>query len=640
LRAVAVLAVVGFHAFPLSVTGGFVGVDVFFVISGFLISTIIFGRLERNAFSFTEFYGQRIRRIFPALLLILIACYSFGWLALLADEYKQLGKHIAAGAGFISNFVLWSESGYFENAAETKPLLHLWSLGIEEQFYVVWPLLLWAAWRMGFNLLTVTLLVAFASFVLNITETGKDAVAAFYSPQTRFWELLAGSLLAWFSLYKKLEFPKLEHKLDCWLRAAGYSCTSEASGMSLLRNAQSIVGVVLIAIALLTITKREESFPGWALLPTLGTVLVISAGAQAWANRVLLSNRALVGLGLISYPLYLWHWPLLSFARIIEGETVAGSIRIAAVLISVALAWLTYELVEKQIRFGKFKNAKIFTLVAAMIISGCVGYDAYKRDGLRFRKNATSKRYEGDTGHVDFHKYIADGYFPCTPDEIARKALDYEGYVRCMQSKDNSNVEIALIGDSHAEHLFIGIAEALPNKNIAFYIRASAPFVGNDDFSTIYKHVISSKSLRTVILTMAWARKIDEGLPVSTMENEILKTARLLIESGKDVYISDGVPAFKFAPEICKGRWLSTKIPNCEVTQKNESRSDLVALQNVVSKDSRIKLLKTRKYLCSEDACSMVKDGKLLYRDTHHLNINGSKYVGRRIVEDNPGLRQ
>ena len=142
LRAIAVLSVVCFHAFPDLLKGGFIGVDIFFVISGFLISTIIFENLDKGTFSFSEFYSRRIKRIFPALLLVLIACYSFGWFALLADEHKQLGKHIAAGAGFVSNFVFWNESGYFDNAAETKPLLHLWTLGIEEQFYIIWPLLL------------------------------------------------------------------------------------------------------------------------------------------------------------------------------------------------------------------------------------------------------------------------------------------------------------------------------------------------------------------------------------------------------------------------------------------------------------------------------------------------------------------
>lgn len=170
LRAIAILSVIGFHAFPFLVQGGFIGVDIFFVISGFLISTIIFGSLERGNFSFVEFYIRRINRIFPALLLVLITCFAFGWFVLLSDEYKQLGKHIAGGAGFISNFIFWNESGYFDNVAEAKPLLHLWSLGVEEQFYIIWPLLLWLAWKRHLNLLSIAIIVAVISFALNIYE--------------------------------------------------------------------------------------------------------------------------------------------------------------------------------------------------------------------------------------------------------------------------------------------------------------------------------------------------------------------------------------------------------------------------------------------------------------------------------------
>jgi len=179
LRALAVLSVVAFHAFPNGVQGGFIGVDIFFVISGYLISTIIFQNLEKGTFSFTEFYIRRIKRIFPTLILVLVSSYAFGWFALFADEYKQLGKHIAAGAGFVSNLILWSETGYFDTSAETKPLLHLWSLGIEEQFYIVWPLLLWFAWGRNLNLLTITIVAAFASFCLNLNGVLTDSVATF-----------------------------------------------------------------------------------------------------------------------------------------------------------------------------------------------------------------------------------------------------------------------------------------------------------------------------------------------------------------------------------------------------------------------------------------------------------------------------
>ena len=202
LRAIAVLSVVAFHAFPVWVKGGYIGVDVFFVISGFLISTIIFENLEKGTFSFGEFYARRIKRIFPALTLVLVASLIIGWLVLLPDELNQLGKHVVAGAGFVSNLVLWSEAGYFDNSADTKPLLHLWSLGVEEQFYIIWPLLLWLASRQHFSLSTLVILIALFSFTFNINAVSQDPVATFYSPLTRFWELLCGTLLAWYSLHK------------------------------------------------------------------------------------------------------------------------------------------------------------------------------------------------------------------------------------------------------------------------------------------------------------------------------------------------------------------------------------------------------------------------------------------------------
>jgi len=215
LRAIAVLSVVAFHAFPNWIKGGFIGVDIFFVISGFLISTIIFENLDKGTFSFKEFYSRRIRRIFPALLIVLASSYLLGWFTLLANEYKQLSNHIFGGASFISNIILISESGYFDNAAETKPLLHLWSLAIEEQFYIIYPFFIWFAWKKH-SLLLITISVAILSFCLNLKGIKNDVVATFYSPQTRFWELMCGSLLAWVTLYKKEALKKLIVTLDEW----------------------------------------------------------------------------------------------------------------------------------------------------------------------------------------------------------------------------------------------------------------------------------------------------------------------------------------------------------------------------------------------------------------------------------------
>lgn len=294
LRAIAVLCVVGFHAFPLLLKGGFVGVDVFFVISGFLISTIIYESMDKNTFSFREFYARRIRRIFPALILVMFACYMFGWFALLADEYSQLGKHIAAGAGFVSNLIFWQEAGYFDNEAHTKPLLHLWSLGIEEQFYIVWPLVLYLAWKINVNILLLCIIIAVISFLYNVYYVnGNNVSAAFYSPVSRFWELLIGSSLA-YVMFRKISFSKSIVLYCNKLLVNPFHGRINEMQVMQLHNLQSIIGVSLIGLAVLLLDK-ESLFPGWwALFPTIGTYLIISAGPYAWLNHKVLSNRVLV----------------------------------------------------------------------------------------------------------------------------------------------------------------------------------------------------------------------------------------------------------------------------------------------------------------------------------------------------------
>lgn len=391
LRAIAVLTVVTYHAFPDWLTGGFIGVDVFFVISGYLISTILFESLERGTFSFAVFYARRIRRIFPALLVVLLASCLFGWFVLFANDYKQLGKHIAAGAGFVSNFVLWNEAGYFDNTAETKPLLHLWCLAVEGQFYLVWPLLLWIAWKRKFNLLTTTFLVAILSFYLNIEWIYKDAAGTFYLPQTRFWELLGGSLLAWTTLYKEGSFvtlgtfARVRAMFDARRDSGDYPASRDSDAKT-LANILSFLGLLLLISGFYGI-NNHLGFPGkWAIVPVLGTALIIAAGPRAWINRSVLSHPLLVWFGLISYPLYLWHWPLLSFARIVNDEAHGRSdINLILMLVSIVLAWLTYTLVEKPLRSAKPGIPSSTWLVLLMIVLGYMGFNIYSRDGLRFR---------------------------------------------------------------------------------------------------------------------------------------------------------------------------------------------------------------------------------------------------------------
>src|ERR1700730_8079243 len=620
LRALAVLSVVGFHAFPKWVKGGFIGVDIFFVISGFLISTIIFDNLERNRFSFVEFYSRRVKRIFPALLLVLIASFAFGWFALPPEEYKQLGKHIAAGAGFVSNLVLWSESGYFDAAAETKPLLHLWSLGIEEQFYIVWPFLLWVARKGRFNLLLITVTVATASFALNVLKIHSDPVATFYSLQTRLWELSIGSILAYLALFNESALQRIQ------LRN---------------KNLLSLCGCALLAVGILLITI-ERAFPGWwALLPTVGAALVIAAGPQAWINRSILSNGVLVWVGLISYPLYLWHRPLLTFAHIAEEDILLVRIRIAAVVISILLAWLTYELIEKQIRFGKRGKAKTITLIVLMAVVGFVGYSCVKREGFISRAGLLFKvKNAGAIGHETFLKYQHQYFFPCTPTDIQKESPVWGEEIRCFQSKKSEVKEIAIIGDSHAEHLFIGLAEQLASVNIVYYLQNSLPVVSNREFEKIFKYVVRDENITTVILTAFWSGRSSSVSENSDLEKELIETVNELTAAGKKVYVTDDVPNFSFPSKQCKyeSNWIHTnKCTEDKEVFLQQYRQYFPILQSVKEK-TNVQILRTAGYFCNEKLCSMERNGSILYSDGDHLSIMGSKYLGKMIVDNNPEL--
>lgn len=430
LRAVAVLSVLAFHAFPEFVSGGFVGVDVFFIISGYLISTIIFENLAQQRFSFKEFYVRRINRIFPALFLVLLASYVFGWLNLLADDFAQLGKHIAGGAGFVSNLVLWNESGYFDKAAEVKPLLHLWSLGIEEQFYFFWPIFIYWMSRWPKRVLPAIVIVAGLSFALNVAFISSYPVATFYSPISRFWELLLGSLLAYWTLYS----------------------ASAKQVSDIHRNVASAMGLGLIVFAVV-ILNQKSLFPGWwALLPTVGAVLMIAAGPAAWCNRTILSFRPMVWVGLISFPLYLWHWPLLALARVQEGDTLPISERAILVVVSIVLSWLTYRFVERPIRFGvKFRTQKNVALIILMILVGYLGFNCFDRKGIEFRHKFFLKEISSYT----FDKVAEQRQHTCF---LMDKNDDLTNFSKvCIH--DDRPFKLVLWGDSHGGSIYPGFSE-------------------------------------------------------------------------------------------------------------------------------------------------------------------------------------
>lgn len=659
LRAVAVLSVVAFHAFPAWMKGGFIGVDVFFVISGFLISTIIFENLDKGTFSFAEFYARRIKRIFPALLLVLIASLAFGWLALLADEYKQLGKHIAAGAGFVSNFILLGEAGYFDNSADTKPLLHLWSLGIEEQFYIVWPFVLWLTWKRKFNLLTLTFLVAFASFYLNLKGIKKDAVATFYSPQTRFWELLAGSILAWFSLYKKDAFTHYKLKVDGWLAKLIYREAVDVDGKT-LSNITSFLGSLLLAYGFWRITK-DISFPGkWAVIPVLGAILIILAGPKAWINRKVLSNKMAVWFGLISFPLYLWHWPLLSFARIVEGEVPSRNIRIAAVALSIVLAWLTYKLVERPIRYGSKTIPKVIVLIVSMFVTGFVGYNTYVRDGLKFRAvneqlSEIVRLTEDDPkAHKECLKFFS---------------LDKEN-IRYCRFSGSAKPKIAIIGDSHGAALFTGLSSQLKNSSNQdllmiggrLFVDVAAYPEGSQFEIDVYKggvkatkFVANEESIDTVVMVSRGPRYISPERFTSEKYNFYLlddpsiqsksrvfeiglrRTLDLLLSRNKRIIFVLENPTLDFDPSSCQlNRPFSLSDKSaCFISiekfmEEHKAYRDLSF--SVLRDYPTVTVFDSAKYLCDGEKCFGKLNNRILYGDRNHLSEDGSKYLSQFLV--------
>lgn len=366
LRAVAVLGVIIYHAFPQALPGGFIGVDIFFVISGYLISGILYKGGREGEFTFREFYARRIRRLFPSLIAVLTLCLVYGYFVLLRHEYEQLGQHVAAGALFIQNIVFWQESGYFDTAAILKPLLHLWSLAVEEQFYIFFPPLLLLIWKRRWPMASLLWGMLVVSLAANIWMSYHGRDADFFLTPFRAWEFLAGSLLAWWHYGKSHEDE------------SPYGNLLSAGGGILL-----ILGMVLI--------HQGSHFPGWrAILPVAGTVMLIMAGRGSWINKWILSHPVAVWIGLISYPLYLFHWPALSFVHIIKGEYPSPIYVFGALAVALVLTISTYYLVEKPVRFSKSKST-IWALFMAFAVVGIFGWIIWRK-GIRAGTTADVER--------------------------------------------------------------------------------------------------------------------------------------------------------------------------------------------------------------------------------------------------------
>jgi len=627
LRAIAVASVLAFHAFPDQVPGGFVGVDVFFVISGFLITSILVQQVHAGGISYKGFYSRRARRILPALCLVLLACLGFGYIALLPEEFANLGRHMAAAAAFAANLSFWRESGYFAPASEFQPLLHLWSLGIEEQFYLVWPIVLAVAWRRGLNIARVVLALTAVSFALNLVLTQVDSVAGFYFPLSRFWELGLGCCLA-IMRDSPLVFKPLQR----------------------LARHGVLPGVGLIGAAIFFFDSHTP-FPGVAaLMPTLGAVAILASEADTWFRRRILASRPMVFIGLISYPLYLWHWPILSFEAILHAGTPHAIYRVAAIVLSVLLATLTYYCLEVPIRHKRAFPIGIAMAGGAAVI-GAFGVVVVLHRGVPSR----------------FPPAVAAMSPPPRQDESCRRSVNLQAeYNYCKRTRADAP-EVVVLGDSQAQGIYEGVAGALGQKRSLLLLGRGGCPPGLDVVSApgVYE-----SDERRELCNQTWAAFVDYvrrarpelvvlvgdgsrffGLPPEEDEIEAASSNPAAFHNGLNelvtrlepyarvAYVLE-IPTFATAP-ACFLR--PVKLPGSRCSRRI-SRGSLVAsraayqasVRKIGAQHPEMLIVDPIPSLCGSNSCSQTsRGGQVLYSDNMHLSPAGA----RRFAQ-NSGITQ
>ncbi len=633
LRAVAISIVVVNHFFRDALPGGFIGVDVFFVISGFLITGIISEELKDGSFSLGQFYARRARRLFPALATVLVSLVIVGCLILSPEELALLGKHVAASAGFVINIVLLRENGYFDLASDLKPLLHMWSLSVEEQFYLLWPFVLLLAVRLRLELLALTA-IAVGSLYLNLSTISKDAVRVFFSPEFRAWEFAVGGLLA---------LQMRSSKFRVGLRSPLFAETT------------TILGLCLIGGSALLFDARAL-YPGWrAILPVLGAVLLLAAGGRSRIASYLLGNPVSRYIGHISYPLYLWHWPVVALLTIMVGPPSYPMLMLA-LPVAILLAVTTYHLIEAPVRTTPWlfrgRDIRVEALSATLVAVALVGLCIAQLGGLTWRV-------------IDYKAPIATDYV--FVDEACR-ALAGEQFNYCRMGKATKAPTIALLGDSHANHFYDGVAAyaarynesvinlggCLPLPNTAIYQegtvdgclalgRAQLDFAMNSpDIHTILMagrfaywtagtgvNGLENGRTRYVI-----SHPVEGGISygLDAFEAGLRAMIAEVSKSGKRLIIILDNPELDFPPAACLSQRPfnlfqrhDCSIPRSAVEKRQQPYRAVVV--KMTAENPALSTFDPMSVLCDANRCFAMVGDKLLYRDDNHLSQDGSLHL-------------
>ena len=625
LRAVAIVPVVLYHAEIAPFSGGYVGVDIFFVISGYLITSFILGQIRCGDFTFRNFYLRRIRRIFPALFLMMAFAAAIGWLLLTPDDYRRLGESIFATVFFCSNILFWLQSGYFAAQPEARPLLHTWSLGVEEQFYVVFPVLLVLLSRyFPRRLIAITLALSVLSFGFNVLSVSAHPSLAFFLAPPRVWELFIGALLAMGAL--------------------------AAPSRIIWSEFASLLGVGLIGFAVFGFSKGT-TFPGFAaLLPTMGAAAIIWAGTgQTGRVTRLLSHPAPVLIGKISYSLYLWHFPLLAFGAYVLFGGLSLTQRLSLIALSIVLAFGSWIFVEQPVRRGRwlFGRARIVfaTAAAALAVFGGFGLAAHLSGGFPSRIGEPGLRILASADDVDPDRNQCLKLADST--DISRRPS-------CKFGTPGVVPQFALWGDLHAESLraafdiaakkaqssgiFFGTAGCIPELG---FDRQKAGCAGVNDAIVGYLDLIAS--IRTVILAGRWGLwaegspyKHEGGQGASLVDasgvatdNHAAFAAGLerivakLIATGKQVWLVGPIPEIGYdVPRTLyfDSRSVSRRIHIRPTRQEFDDRQAFVmTLFADIAQKHNVQIVWPHKFLCDDHFCRVQQDGHPLYIDDQHL---------------------
>jgi peptidoglycan/LPS O-acetylase OafA/YrhL len=642
LRAIAVLSVLFFHSGMSVFSGGYVGVDIFFVISGYLITTIIVREIASNDFSIVRFYERRFRRILPALTVVMAASLIAGFLLLPPDGLIDLGQSAVAAALFSSNILFFIEAEYFGGAAELKPLLHTWSLAIEEQYYIFFPLLLVLIARIDAkNYLRWLVVLGTLSLVSCVVLTGIDASAAFYWIPTRAWELFIGSVLA-------LHVIPVPSK-------------------HVFRELNSLLGIGMIVFSVFFYTS-ETAFPGFAaLLPTIGAALVIHSGlgGGTYVYKAL-SLRPVVFIGLISYSLYLWHWPVIVYTKIWSIKEPSDSVVALMVVAIFVLSVLSWKFIESPFRKKTFVRsrpklfwvsgfASVVIIVVGLVFALNYGYSLRTTSGVVLVSDEEDYKWRYLRSCEGVIDKLKSGRDLCDIGTRAEKA------------------SFILWGDSHAQALASGVSQSAANMGVRGKIAARSACpplisierpnrVSCDEFNTaVLEYISAAPEIETVILAARWAlstkgtrykqeygnpvRLVDLAVPgkdkssnVELFEIGLARTIKKLHELGKEVVLVNPVPevgydvSYAIVVTNMAGKDINAVVAPT-IDEYRKRTEEVGQIFRRLTRRMQIALVAPDAYLCDTGRCIVAIDGVSLYRDGDHLSTYGSEYLSHAFDE-------